>query len=253
MIRGSTFALIVLMVALTGCGRTPLDSDKINQSPSTQAIAAPSDLVADGISDSTIELVWTNPNIIEDCWIRIEYKKASDSEYTYTNLNYGTQSYSLGNLESGTSYDFRLQTIVGSGDKSQYSNIASAQTLRSVIINPDAIALTSPGLPMVSRGELPVSWTYSSSAQNVASFEVLFKVLNISGSVINSGTFQIVPFVANDGSYETSRTLAGTGCEDNDLADKITFQVRAVPKDFNLHNYSAWVMAMGSITCLNTK
>lgn len=245
---------VALILALAACGKTPLDDANTNKSPSTSLIEVPTNLHAEAISENTIQLSWTNPNISEDYWIRIEYKKTEETNFSGTNMNSGTSLYSLGNLQEGTSYDIRLQTIIGSGDKSKYTNNVSAITLKTVVVNPNAPLLVSPSGPAVITGELPVVWSYlASNGSNVKQFEVRFHLLNFQGQEINGGTFQMVPYPSADQSYETTRNLTGTGCGENDLAEEITFDVRATPIDQNINNNSAWVPARGWVTCSNIR
>ncbi len=116
-------------------------------------LPAPTGLEAYTNSNTVIDLYW-NQSSYHEKYIRIQNKISSNPNwgggYARVDANYGQlYSYSVSNLNPGTSYDFRIARENESGYVSSYSNVATAVT--------SSIQATIQGIVTNSQDGSPIS------------------------------------------------------------------------------------------------
>lgn len=98
-----------------------------NTANATTDIIAPSGLTATAVSDSQIDLAWTDNSSVES-GVKIEQSPNGSTGWTLIHTTgANATSYSVTGLSSGTTYYFRVRAYVGS-DTSAYSNTAHDAT-----------------------------------------------------------------------------------------------------------------------------
>ena len=132
---------------------------------------APSNLTANTISSSQINLTWQD-NSNDETGFKIERRVASGSYSQIATVGAGVTSYSNSELTASTTYYYRVRAYSAAGD-SLYSNQASATTLTPP---PPTITITSPdGVETWAAGSTrTISWTYTGNPGPYVKIE-LFK------------------------------------------------------------------------------
>jgi hypothetical protein len=98
-----------------------------NESEATTPLAAPTNLSADAVSGSRVDLSWTDHSSVESGF-KIEQKVGSGGTYTeIAVVGADDNTYSNTGLETSTTYYYRVKAYKGGLD-SAYSNEASAGT-----------------------------------------------------------------------------------------------------------------------------
>jgi titin len=122
--------------------------------------SAPSNLIANAISTSQIDLTWQD-NSSDETGFKIERKTGSGSYAQMATVGAGVTSYSNAGLTAGTIYYYRVRSYDAVGD-SDYSNEASATTLPPP---PSAPTLKSPASASTVPNLTPkLEWNASSGA-----------------------------------------------------------------------------------------
>lgn len=99
----------------------------------TQAPAAPSNLVAQPLSGTSIQLTWTDNSTPPNKATGFDIEESTDG-VTFTQVataSAGTTSYTVGGLQVATTYTFRIRAFNTIGN-SDYSNTATTTTLNQV-------------------------------------------------------------------------------------------------------------------------
>jgi hypothetical protein len=111
--------------------------------------AAPSDLQAEGINDSRIDLIWTDNSDNEDQF-QVARKPANTDSWQTLQSNAEAESERFEDrsqgLEPDTLYDYRIRAVNPAG-VSHWSNVASARTSSSVTqrpVQPSGLSVTAP-------------------------------------------------------------------------------------------------------------
>lgn len=105
---------------------TPNATSTPTPTPTTAAIAAPSNLTAQSVSSSQINLAWSD-NSGNETGFKIERSTNGTSFAQITSVGANVRTYSNTGLTRGTRYWFRVRAFNASAD-SAFSNTASART-----------------------------------------------------------------------------------------------------------------------------
>ena len=152
----------------------------------------PTNLTVSNLTTNSADISWT-PNGEEDEWI-LEYTETGNSDWTSTTVS-GSASYSLNGLESGVTYQVRVQAVCGSDNQSLW-----ASTLFSVPCN---VFTTFPYTEDFEHGgALPdcwsqeyvldhINWTLENGTQSSSgiedahsgSYNAFFYSVNYNGSI----------------------------------------------------------------------
>ncbi len=157
-------------------------------------IYAPTDLQADPVDMSRIELRWTDRSRNEEGF-RIEQRLVGDEDFIESGETPPQEnSFVVENLERGTAYEFRVKafgTVGGSPVESDYSNIAEAATF-AAISNPANLTADGIGLTeiLVRVGEPPP----------------FYDGIRVERRLLNQGDFEQIAEIAVD-------TLVDSGLE----------------------------------------
>ena len=113
---------------------------------------APTNLVANAVSTSQINLVWTDGGPNEDNY-RVERSPGGAGAWaTVTTLPANASGYNDGGLDAGTTYDYRVVAINGSGEAT--SDVASATTDQL-----PSLSLSASGYKDKGRHHVLLEWT----------------------------------------------------------------------------------------------
>ncbi|MCR4399964.1 MAG: fibronectin type III domain-containing protein [Syntrophomonadaceae bacterium] len=124
--------------------------------PGSALPAAPSNLAAQAVSTSRIDLTWTD-NASNETGFKIERKKGSGGTYSQIDtVGANVTSYASRNLSSDTTYYYRVRAYNAAGN-SAYSNEASATTLGEVPDAPSELAVT-----LLTSTSVRLTWTDNS-------------------------------------------------------------------------------------------
>ena len=173
------------------------DSTYSNIASATTAgpLAAPSSLIATAISNSQINLAWTDNSSTEDGF-KIEQ---STDNVTFTQIavvGANVTTYSNAGLNAATTYYYRVRaTSTLSGD-SNYSNTSQATTSATVPLAPSALSASA-----VSASQINLVWT--DNANNEDGFKVERSPDGVSFT-------QIATAAANATSYSDTGLTAST-------------------------------------------
>ncbi len=184
---------------------------------------APSSLLATAVSNTQINLKWTNNSTNEDSF-KIERKLSLAATYTQIAMaGANVTSYSDTGLTPNAAYSYRVRAFNTSGN-SAYSNVASATTFP----NPPA----APGSLTATGGKGQINLVWADSANNEDGFKIERKASA-------AGTFgQIATVGANVTSY--SNTGLGTN-------STYHYRVRA----YNMGGHSAYSSEANATTLPN--
>ena len=101
-----------------------------NVASTTTAVAtAPSELTAEALSDSEIQLGWTD-NSLDETGFEIEMRSGTDEFGLVQSLPAGTTATTITGLDEATAYTFRVRATTP-GEPTPYSNEATATTFLS--------------------------------------------------------------------------------------------------------------------------
>ena len=115
------------------------------QVPPEEVPFPPTDLTAIGVSDSQIDLAWTNVSTNLQ-GSKIERKTGQDSFSEIATVDADTEIYSDTNLDPQTSYEYRLYAYNSGGKSLTYSNQVNATTLKSPVpVQLSTISITTIG------------------------------------------------------------------------------------------------------------
>ncbi|MDZ7303603.1 MAG: fibronectin type III domain-containing protein [candidate division KSB1 bacterium] len=183
--------------------------------------AAPSNLTAVAVSNTQIDLAWTDNASNEDGF-KIERATASGGPYTQiTTVGANVIIYSNTGLSANTQYWYRVRAY-NAGGNSSYSNVASDTTLPNPPAAPSNLAATA-----VSNTQIDLNWTDNANNEDG------FKIERKTGA---SGTFAEIATV---GSNVTS--YSNTGLTGN---TQYFYRVRA----YNTGGHSAYTDSTGATT-----
>jgi Chitobiase/beta-hexosaminidase C-terminal domain/Fibronectin type III domain len=160
---------------------------------------APTNLVANAVSNSEIDLTWTNTSSGTSDHEHVAVERSTDNvDFVLVNTLGGTfTSYSDTGLGASTTYWYRVRATNSAG-ASPYSNIAGATTF----------AVTPPSAPTnlaataVSATQINLSWNNTSTAQTGVKVER-------STDAVNFAQIAVTPATAN--SYSDGSVAASTG------------------------------------------
>jgi titin len=189
-------------------------SDEVNATTLPNPPSAPSSLTATTVSNSQIDLSWSD-NASTETGFKIERKAAGDTVFTaIDSVAANAMSYSSTGLTGSTQYFYRVSAF-NTGGNSAYSNEANATTLKDPPLAPSGLTATT-----VSNTQIDLSWTDNSSD------EVGFKIERKSGA---AGTYAQIDTVAADITVYSSTGLSGNS--------EYFYRVRAYNSDGN-SNYA---------------
>jgi hypothetical protein len=156
--------------AYNGVGNSPYSNEATATTPVANPPAAPSDLAATALSQTLIQLTWTD-NSDDETGFRIERKLEPSGAFeliTTVGANV-TYHYNAG-LQPGTTYTYRIRAFNGIGE-SENSNEATAAT-DPLPAPPDA-----PGdLTAAAAGHQRIDLTWSDNSANEDGFRIERKV-----------------------------------------------------------------------------
>ncbi len=157
---------------------------------------APSSLTATTISDTQIDLAWTDNSNTEDGF-KIERMLSSGVTYTQIAIvGPNVTSFNSTELSANTAYSYRVRAYNVSGNSS-YSNVASATTLISPPATPSNLTATT-----ISKTQINLAWT--DNANNELGFTLERKIAG------DSVFAEIATLDANTISYSNTGLTAGT-------------------------------------------
>ena len=153
--------------------------------------AAPSDLTAAAVSQSTITLNWTDTSANEDGF-KIERSIDATSYSQIATVGAGVTTYDDTPLNIGTRYWYRVRSFNTGGDSATYSNVADATTYPAAPNGPTGLVVT-----VVSSSSLSLRWNDNSTNEDTfhierakdSSFTTLDKVIIVSGGVSSTATY----------------------------------------------------------------
>ncbi len=159
--------------AFNGGGNSAYSNEVSVSTPPTPP-TAPSTLTATGVSNSQINLAWTD-NASNETGFKIERKTGVDGAYTQiATVGADITSYSNTGLTANTQYFYRVRAY-NTGGNSSYSNEANATTFIDPPVAPSNLAATT-----VSNTQIDLAWT------DTASTETGFKIERKTGA---NGTY----------------------------------------------------------------
>ena len=120
-----------------------------NVSVEAVACPAPVDLTITSITTTDAVLEWT-PTGTEESWT-LEFKEASDNDWTTVTVN-TAPSYSFDNLQSGTTYQVRIQANCDAGEQSIWTNFTFSTPC-------DAVSTFPYTEGFENGGNMPDCWT----------------------------------------------------------------------------------------------
>ncbi|HOQ39694.1 MAG TPA: fibronectin type III domain-containing protein [Fervidobacterium sp.] len=130
----------------------------------------PTDLTATAVSSSEIQLEWKD-NSMDETGFKIERKLHSSGSWKeIAQPSANTTTYKDTNLDSNTTYDYRIRAYNNYGD-SDYSNVASATTSAAIPQAPTNLAATA-----LSSTQIKLAW------QDNSTNETGFKIERKTGS-----------------------------------------------------------------------
>jgi len=169
-------------------------SAEVNATTLPDLPVAPSGLTATAVSNTQIDLAWTDNSSSEDGF-KIESKTGAAGTYAEifsTAVN--ATSYSNTGLSASTEYFYRVRAFTAGGNNSAYSNEASATTLLEA---PSGLTAT-----VISNTQINLAWTDNSSSEDG------FKIERKTGA---AGTYaEIFSTAANATSYSNTGLSAST-------------------------------------------
>ena len=175
------------------------NSDYANEASATtfpDAPVAPSSLGAVTISDTQIDLSWTDNSGTEDGF-KIERKLAAAVSYTQiATVGPNVTSFSSTGLSANTAYSYRVRAHNVSGNSS-YSNVASATTLISPPTAPS-------NLTAANAGKTQINLAWSDNANNETGYSLERKLAG------DSAYIEIIALGANTASYSNTGLTPGT-------------------------------------------
>jgi titin len=135
-------------------GNSPASNEATATTDAAVLPAAPSDLNASAADHQRIDLTWTD-NSSDETGFRIERKLEPDGSFALiTTVGANVTKYYNSNLESGTTYTYRIRAFNAVGN-SPYSNEATATTDAAVLpAAPDNLAATA-----VGQNRIDLTWT----------------------------------------------------------------------------------------------
>lgn len=117
----------------------------------------PTDLTATAVSSSEIQLEWKD-NSTDETGFKIERKLHSSGSWKeIAQPSANTRTYKDTNLDSNTTYDYRIRAYNNYGD-SDYSNVASATTSAAIPQAPTNLAATA-----LSSTQITLTWQDNST------------------------------------------------------------------------------------------
>ncbi len=156
--------------------------------------AAPGDLTATAVSNSQINLAWTD-NSSNETGFKIERKLTSAVNFTQIDtVAAGVTSYASTGLATTTSYTYRVRAY-NAGGNSAYSNQASATTLIDPPPAPSGLTATT-----ASNNQINLSWVDN------ASTETGFRIQRKTGA---GGTYALIASVGANVTIYASTGLSG--------------------------------------------
>jgi hypothetical protein len=162
----------------------------------TPATNAPSNLTANAITSSRIDLTWQD-NSDDETGFKIERKTGSGSYSQIATVGAGVTSYSSTSLSAGTTYYYRVRAYKGTLN-SDYCEEASATTLPPP---PSAPTLKSPASRSTVPGLTPrLEWNASSGAADYGlqvSTSSSFTSLVVDETGITDLYYDMVPGILN--------------------------------------------------------
>ena len=137
--------------------------------------AAPTNLVAEATSDTTISLTW---EFVENIWIYNVYKVVeAEGETTYELLGtaWYNNMYTVEGLEAETEYSFVVKSTNDVGE-SAASNVATATTLAAAIVAPAAPVVTAEA---TSDTTIVLTWAAVESATSYNVYQGTDSIANV--------------------------------------------------------------------------
>jgi hypothetical protein len=165
-------------VLATNNGSNSSPSNEYGATPYGAVPAAPSNVTATGVSNTQVNLTWTDANTNET-GIKLERKTGSSGAYAQVAvLCPNTTSYSDTGLTLATTYYYRLRSYNSAGD-SAYSTETSGTTLGTPPAAPSNLVATA-------QVGLQASLTWTSNSNNEAGFYIERKTQNSSFARVGS-------------------------------------------------------------------
>ena len=150
--------------------------------------AAPTNLVAEATSDTTISLTW---EFVENIWIYNVYKVVeAEGETTYELLGtaWYNNMYTVEGLEAETEYSFVVKSTNNVGE-SAASNVATAKTLAAAIVAPAAPVVTAEA---TSDTTIVLAWAAVEGATSYNVYQGTDSIANVTDT-----TFTVTGLTAN--------------------------------------------------------
>jgi len=221
---------VLLRFRLTDTYSNRIYVDNINITGVIAPPADPSGLTATAISQSQINLSWTD-NAINETGYKVERSPNGTTGWTEIvgNLPAGTTSYSNTGLSASTTYHYRVRAS-NTGGNSGYSNVANATTLPNPPADPSGLTATA-----VSSSQINLSWT--DNATNETGYKVERSPdgttgwTEIAGSLAANSTSYSDNALTSNTTYHYRVRASNTGGNSgySNVANATTFQT--VPAD----------------------
>jgi hypothetical protein len=193
--------------ALQGGGQPPSEWSN-TVTVGTEAFAAPTHLVGVSLGPDSGRLTWTD-NSATEVGFEIEYRTSGANAWRqFGVVGANVTTWDVGNLSGGTTYEFRVRALQGSGQPpSSWSNTASVTT--------DVAAPSAPtNLSGASLGPDSVRLTWTDNSSTETGFEIEHRIAGASGDWNTAGTV-----AADVTMFDVVRLSSGTTYE---------FRVRAL-------------------------
>jgi len=188
--------------------------------PLPVTVATPTDLTAEAVSSSEIDLTWTDNSMNETAY-SIERRTGSGSFAQIDTVSPDTETYSDTGLEDGTTYYYRVRGLGNDAQihTSSYSNVANATT--DTIIPPLPIWLTAPtDLTATAESNSEINLIWNDNTNNEIDYSIERKT--------GSGSFAEIDTVPhNTESYSDTGLTAGT---------TYSYRVKAEGNGANIHD-----------------
>jgi hypothetical protein len=176
----------------------------------TQPPAAPSNLVATAVSGSQISLTWKDNSVLPNTANGFDIEQSTDGGQTFTQVataSAGTTTYTVGGLQTSTTYTFRMRAFNNIGNSAYSDNAGATTTSQAPVLDFSngfanaASLLTFNGtakingvlLQLTDGGFSEAASAFSTSKVNVATFSTQFgfQLLNGTNPSADGFTFTI--------------------------------------------------------------
>jgi len=216
--RGLAILCIAVLLAFSIIPAAQADTPWVDLSGVVMAAISPSDLTATVVSHSQIDLTWKD-NCTSEIGYTVERKAEGETEFhNHAYLDENSTSYSDINLDSHTTYSYRVRALLSEGS-TYYSNEVTATT-NAVISIPTFLKAPSDLTAAEVSGQKQINLTWSDNTTHESYYSIERKT--------GSGSYTAIAQLPAD-----SKKYADTSVAYNTT---YTYRVQALGNGSNVKN-----------------